>query len=155
MWGDENNTSTIYLNSHPIKVTRNLDSALRNLRRPDCEETLWIDALAIDQSNVQERGYQVRMMSSFYTHAATVLVYLQSETSFQTLAQVLLGTFENKKIAFEQWMQAVLEYVALCKIPIGDVSGFARRSPTLGPRRLCFIAALYWTTISFITEPRR
>jgi hypothetical protein len=39
---------------------------------------LWIDALCIDQSNIQERKYQVALMGRFYSEAEMVIAWLGS-----------------------------------------------------------------------------
>ncbi|KAK5689813.1 hypothetical protein LTR97_012572 [Elasticomyces elasticus] len=60
----------------PCAVTENLLSALVNLRRPDSERMLWVDAICINQNNIPERNDQVRKMGSIYSHAQRVLVWL-------------------------------------------------------------------------------
>jgi hypothetical protein len=41
-----------------------------------CHSWLWIDALSIDQNNMQERNHQVKIMSSIFGGADEVLVWL-------------------------------------------------------------------------------
>ncbi|KAF1834474.1 HET-domain-containing protein [Decorospora gaudefroyi] len=59
-----------------LSVTSNCASALRRLRFTSHERILWIDAIAIDQTNLQERNHQVGLMGKIYSGAAQVLVYL-------------------------------------------------------------------------------
>jgi hypothetical protein len=47
---------------------------------------MWIDALCIDQSNVQERSHQVTLMSDIYSQAAGVVIYLGENTTDSDLA---------------------------------------------------------------------
>ncbi|OCL04375.1 hypothetical protein AOQ84DRAFT_301006, partial [Glonium stellatum] len=56
VWGEPSETETISLDRQEIKVTLNLESALRHLRRGDSDKVLWIDAIYIDQNNNRERN---------------------------------------------------------------------------------------------------
>ncbi|KAL6712554.1 hypothetical protein ACN47E_000431 [Coniothyrium glycines] len=62
-----------------LAVTKNCAAALRRLRDTSEEKILWIDAIAIDQSNHQERNHQVGLMDQVYINATQVLVYLGEE----------------------------------------------------------------------------
>jgi hypothetical protein len=62
-----------------LLVTSNCAAALRRLRFTSQERVLWIDAIAIDQTNQQERNHQVELMAKIYSGASQVLVYLGEE----------------------------------------------------------------------------
>ena len=61
-WGNPDNKQTISLNGRPFEVTKNLFVALQDLRNGNESLTLWIDAICINQEDVDERTYQVRQM---------------------------------------------------------------------------------------------
>ena len=63
-----------------LKITRSLDAALRSLRSTEVSRTLWIDAISIDQENIEERGAQVLRMGTIYTEASMVIVWLGPAT---------------------------------------------------------------------------
>jgi len=78
-------TDTILCNGHPILVTYNLHAALQRISKLfeshsilelSCGTAIWIDAICIDQRNIAERGQQVSLMSSIYSQARSVLVWL-------------------------------------------------------------------------------
>ncbi|KAI0153737.1 heterokaryon incompatibility protein-domain-containing protein [Pestalotiopsis sp. NC0098] len=77
VWGKDHTSSCkmIVQDGH-IMIRPNLDSALRHLRRRNAIITLWVDALCIDQSNVQERNHQVQHMRQIYETAEETIVYL-------------------------------------------------------------------------------
>lgn len=50
-WGPKDPEHHIWVNGCLFRVRRNLFQALADLRRPDEERVLWIDAICIDQSN--------------------------------------------------------------------------------------------------------
>lgn len=61
-----------------LKITGNLAKCLRQLRPNEESEsrTLWIDALCINQLNLQELADQVLIMSDIYSKAEVVVVWL-------------------------------------------------------------------------------
>lgn len=71
-----------------LRITRNLHDALLALRHSQEMRTLWIDAICIDQANIEERGHQVAHMRDIYRRATRVLVWLgreKAEVEMQSL----------------------------------------------------------------------
>jgi hypothetical protein len=75
VWGTSGTTSSVLLHERSFPVTRNLESILRHLRGVK-ERVLWIDALCIDQSNIDERSQQVSEMHNIFARASQVVAYL-------------------------------------------------------------------------------
>ena len=82
-WGDATVTTPIACSTvgDTLSITRNCEAALRRLRLEGEERVLWVDAICIDQGNVQERNSQVRLMPIIYRQAKRVLAYLGETTS--------------------------------------------------------------------------
>ncbi|OCK95422.1 HET-domain-containing protein [Cenococcum geophilum 1.58] len=82
-WGDATVTTPIACSEvgNTLPITRNCEAALRRLRLEGEERVLWVDAICIDQRNVQERNSQVRLMPAIYRQAKRVLAYLGEKTS--------------------------------------------------------------------------
>ncbi|KAH7200980.1 heterokaryon incompatibility protein-domain-containing protein, partial [Fusarium redolens] len=78
-WGNPKKVERIRCNGHELGVASNLYGALLQLRDPDRERMLWIDALCINQDDFNERGHQVRNMKTIYSEAREVLVWLGPE----------------------------------------------------------------------------
>ena len=79
VWGDPNDTIEITLNGAEFPVTRNLYKALTFLTRVhnDGEKMrYWIDAMCINQNDVQERSGQVLRMRDIYGSAKLVFAFL-------------------------------------------------------------------------------
>jgi hypothetical protein len=74
-----------------IKVTRNCESTLKQLRLVNEERTVWIDAVCIDQSDVDERSHQVRLMDRIYESAVKVEICIETLQEDYTGAIFLLN----------------------------------------------------------------
>jgi hypothetical protein len=80
-WSDEIHSphSIILIGSDGQKrkkrVSKTLGLAMKYLRR-EKDRILWIDAICINQSDMEERSSQVSMMSLIYSHAQQVCVWL-------------------------------------------------------------------------------
>ncbi|PVH69609.1 HET-domain-containing protein, partial [Cadophora sp. DSE1049] len=99
MWGTPNGAKTIQLNQDDnFKVTSNLAAALHALRLRDQPRVIWIDAICINQNNVQERSDQVQLMRKIYQNAATVYVWLDIEIDLNNPALRKLLTFDDHSI---------------------------------------------------------
>jgi hypothetical protein len=75
-WGDPTPNHIIICNGQTVGITSNLFGALRYLRLEDSSRTLWIDAICINQSDVEERNRQIRYMYDIYNRATRVVVWL-------------------------------------------------------------------------------
>lgn len=75
-WGSSEETSTITLNGQLVKVRQSLELALRALRSATSDVDIWIDALCIDQSNLQERNRQLARIEKVYDNASIVVSYV-------------------------------------------------------------------------------
>jgi Heterokaryon incompatibility protein (HET) len=64
-----------------LGIRPNLASALRYLRYLDNTRVLWIDALCINQEDIEERNEQVKRMTNIYTLAHRVIAWLGEESN--------------------------------------------------------------------------
>ena len=76
VWGDPILSNEIIANGSVIKITKNLHTALWYLRGPDVPRVIWADGICIDQSDLDERSCQVRMMDDIYRQARGVQIWL-------------------------------------------------------------------------------
>jgi Heterokaryon incompatibility protein (HET) len=54
-WGDQSDTRNVYCDNRVIKVTSNLFSSLWQLGEKEIYEYLWVDAICMNQLNLEER----------------------------------------------------------------------------------------------------
>ncbi|KAF2160533.1 hypothetical protein M409DRAFT_59803 [Zasmidium cellare ATCC 36951] len=74
--GDSTKTHTIYAGGHSIRISQNLYEALHRIRTFKSRIPIWIDAVCIDQANIEERNDQVAQMSRIYACAKEVIAWL-------------------------------------------------------------------------------
>ncbi|KAH7025785.1 heterokaryon incompatibility protein-domain-containing protein [Microdochium trichocladiopsis] len=84
-WGPPTFTQKIILDRDAyLKITPSLHDALVRFRDPHRVVRLWVDALCINQEDVEEKARQIPMMADIYRTASMVLMWLgdyQSEGS--------------------------------------------------------------------------
>jgi hypothetical protein len=138
VWGSQHVTRPIFLNGREFPITFNLEGALRHLREHFKDNhgmmVFWIDALCINQKDVEERTNQVQLMGSIYKKCQQVVVYLDDRldgrlridkppavTSFGS-SNGTMGRFEEKGEASDicaifSMFQALAEDKHLTEIP--------------------------------------
>ena len=90
VWGSQKNPLDVKVGSHTITVTRNLAEALRHLRYKDRPRQLWIDAICVNQQDLEERAHQVKRMADIFRLADRVVVWLGPEKDDSHLAIKIL-----------------------------------------------------------------
>lgn len=85
VWGAQYEVEEILLEGRPFKVTRRLHEVLQQLRDeqpgPSSEighqnDYIWIDAICLNQEDVDEKSYQVPRMMEIYQAASVVVIWL-------------------------------------------------------------------------------
>lgn len=88
-----------------------LQSALRRLRLLDRPRVLWIDALCIDQNNLEERAKHVQQMARIYAGAEKVLVWLGEPWGVDSRAFEVISTLlEKLPLLIESTEQSLLQF---------------------------------------------
>ncbi|KAG7294469.1 hypothetical protein NEMBOFW57_004542 [Staphylotrichum longicolle] len=89
-WGDPTSVNSIYCNGLLFPVAANLLGAVEALREENTPRLLWVDAVCIDQTNIDERNQQVAIMRDIYSRARRTVVWLgpEAEGSNEALAIV-------------------------------------------------------------------
>lgn len=67
---------SIFIDNCALHITENLHSALLELRSHQLERLLWIDAICINQDDMNEKSHQIQLMSKIYGLASCVIVWL-------------------------------------------------------------------------------
>jgi hypothetical protein len=79
-WGDASIKTPIIVDGATFQATANLEAALRHLRQKDEVVTLWVDALCINQADIEEKNVQLAQMREIYVYAKSVIAWLGSSS---------------------------------------------------------------------------
>jgi hypothetical protein len=82
VWGDTKVKKPIFIDGQSLLVTTALYEILDNFRRNKeiAERYIWIDAVCVNQNDLEERKRQVLLMSQIYGNAKTVHFWLGRST---------------------------------------------------------------------------
>jgi hypothetical protein len=141
VWGDPKNQRIIILENQPVRVTRNLYDAMMGLRPLKEPIMIWIDSLCINQSDNQEKGWQVGLMGDIYRQAQTVIAWLglpddSSDSVLDYLNEVgaqadACGLAMDSETCVQLWQAMVSDPSAMQKLP--EIVAFSQ-SPSGGNR---------------------
>jgi Heterokaryon incompatibility protein (HET) len=98
-WGSTENPVAITVGTTDeffLSVTHNLATALPCLRYEDRSRVLWIDAICVNQQDLDERSSQVKRMGEIYPLAHRVVVWLGPEENDSSLAFKILQSLGSQ-----------------------------------------------------------
>jgi hypothetical protein len=89
VWGSPTVNNPISCHGKDLLVTVNCIAALRRLRNKKKRRVLWIDAICIDQSSMNERNRQVKLMGDVYSKARRVILWLGEDSTFSDFYHIV------------------------------------------------------------------
>jgi Heterokaryon incompatibility protein (HET)/SET domain len=99
MWGSPEDTKTITINGMPVTVGKNLAAALDRLRS-SLVDKVWIDAICINQDDIDERHAQVLRIKDIFSQSLAVTVWL--------------GEDEMGGTGLDSWVETSFDKLRLC-----------------------------------------
>ena len=116
-WGSLIETYEILLNGSIFRVNRNLYHFLQHAMRTFAMQSLWIDALCINQNDNDEKSKQVAHMGHIYHKAQEVLVWLGADPR-GNLCAIMEYISSKPKINGIRAPEAVQRsWIAFCLLP--------------------------------------
>ncbi|KAN0113315.1 HET domain containing protein [Hyaloscypha variabilis] len=96
VWGDANDTTFISVDGRRLKVTKNLECALRYLRDEKRVLHVWADGVCINQQDNDEKGKQVKQMGQVYEIAHHTVIFLgECDAATEAVLIEMLAHHEN------------------------------------------------------------
>ncbi len=74
-WGTDLDEQEIIVDGHRLRIRKNLHDFLLQLRREKQRRAIWIDALSISQTDLDEKAQQVQMIGRIFGAARRVFVW--------------------------------------------------------------------------------
>lgn len=113
VWGDEEPGHIIVLDNKYFRIRSNLHSFLVMTKRKRrlLESWLWVDALSINQTNVEERNHQVQQMGLIFSGAREVISWLGDSHGIATyLDSIEQRYIQGKGHRLRNFLQGTTEY---------------------------------------------
>lgn len=96
VWGDANDTTSISVDGYPLRVTKNLECALRHRRDDKRSLNVWADGICIDQQDDAEKSRQVEQMGQVYETATHTIIFLgEGDRSGESMISRVLARSEG------------------------------------------------------------
>ncbi|KAM5344512.1 hypothetical protein ACJ41O_013048 [Fusarium nematophilum] len=143
VWGNATRSQELLIGDWTFKIRPNVFDLLRRLRRTLGSFTIWIDAICINQANLDERSAQVSIMRQIYESADRTIVYLGEHDDSQQLQGLLdqLYTFTCDFLAQGHGSRTDWEFWSSSK----DLTTFGLPGPSSPKwRPLVLLAAHPW-----------
>jgi hypothetical protein len=89
-WGNLGHLAPVKVGERIWNIPLNLEACLRQFRNQTKSRTLWVDALCVSQTDIDEKGRQVALMDRIFKQAEVVRIWLGPATSSSGRAMNLL-----------------------------------------------------------------
>lgn len=142
VWGAAEGHLRIQINEAGLEIQPNLHRALVDLRSPGKSRFLWIDAICINQSNVEERNTQVPLMCGIYRNASRTICYLGPETKKTRKAYAMLRELAEEG-KMHQANDATTVPSFINHVPINPVQS-SLREKYVGDDTILHVASCKW-----------
>lgn len=109
----------VWCSGSQFLVTASLYEALSYLRYPDRTRTLWIDAVCINQDDIEERAAQVAIMRLIYTQADRVIIWLGVDDD---LTPTAIGRLCDSATSLAKELLHHNQFYRCSKLPRANVS---------------------------------
>ncbi|GAP86951.1 putative heterokaryon incompatibility protein [Rosellinia necatrix] len=100
-WGLPENPESINCGGSQVWIQRNAFHMILDLRRPDKPRKIWIDAICINQCDLDERAAQVSIMHHIYRCASATWVWLGRPDESSSAVLRYAATLDAKKFVSE------------------------------------------------------
>lgn len=102
VWGDPAAVCDLEINGKAVNIGASLHAALLSIRENTRFRIIWADALCINQSDYEEKSWQVQQMAKIYSRARATISWLGSSSEDSSLALATLIKL-GKKISRLFW----------------------------------------------------
>ncbi|GKZ34350.1 hypothetical protein AbraIFM66950_004581 [Aspergillus brasiliensis] len=120
VWGTDDTTEQIFLDGNTFYVTPNVAKALHHLRHPFWRRYIWVDAICINQCDVDEKNTQVPLMATLYATADRVVAMIGDATPEIELAVTWTERYVDRKFTigalYWRWLDIASIFSARARV---------------------------------------
>ena len=151
VWGDPAAIYDLEMNGTIVKIGASLHAALHAIRKNTRSRVLWADALCINQSDNEEKSWQVQQMNMIYSRARATISWLGPSSEDSKMALETLVELDNKTSRSRWSIQEAMEGGPPPSVIKKSVLQLARDSSRwVAVANLC--AREYWSRIWIFQE---
>jgi hypothetical protein len=151
VWGDPAAVCDLEINGTAAKIGENLHAALHSIRKNTKFRVIWADALCINQSDNEEKWWQVQQMAAIYSRARATISWLGPPSEDSKLALETLVELGRKTSHLFWSIQMAIEGGPPPSVIKKSVLQLARDSSRWNAiANIC--ARLYWSRIWIFQE---
>ncbi|KAF1957543.1 HET-domain-containing protein [Byssothecium circinans] len=153
VWGTVMSPHKILLDGIETSITANLDCALRHLRKESITATLWVDALCINQNDLEERSNQVQLMGTIYSSAHEVMVWLGPAehydiSKFAAYLNADMPSMLATTAQYVEFLGTILEHPWFTRVWVVQEFALAKQDPII-----CIgIHRIPWSRFFFLSQ---
>ncbi|KAB8298564.1 hypothetical protein EYC80_000743 [Monilinia laxa] len=158
VWGSPVDKKSILVNGIEMQITQNLHIALSELRKSNWVRrhfNLWVDAIFINQDDLDEREMQVKLMRDIYATAWQVVIALGAATSNTATAYTALKWLAQEIGSDEKLREFAVKYGTFHYNTDGSVESAPYTLPwheTTFKSLRSFFACQYWHRLWILQE---
>ncbi|KAL6857570.1 hypothetical protein ACO1O0_005011 [Amphichorda felina] len=100
-WGNpsESHAAEICVNGSPFTISPNLQAGLLQIRENGVRSWLWVDSICIQQTDLQEKAWQISQMNAIFSRAALLYVWVGPSDEYTDAAMDFVDRIGPRAVA--------------------------------------------------------
>nr|OQO17849.1 hypothetical protein B0A51_15511 [Rachicladosporium sp. CCFEE 5018] len=130
VWGTPEPRCNVWIGDQTFEIGPNLYAALSQIRSKNAALIIWIDAVAINQSDNREKSKQIPQMATLYRRAERVIAWLGETEESAAVAFAFLdlwARWDRHGVELQRELTAELKFVIFPKYSITVIGECLRR----------------------------
>ncbi|CAF9938934.1 hypothetical protein IMSHALPRED_001144 [Imshaugia aleurites] len=95
-WSGPVSERAIIIDGVPFRITENLKLVLLRIRGPTRPKNVWVDAICINQDDLEEKNVQVHLMGDIFASATRTVLWLGEKSADSDVAMDFIGSLRQR-----------------------------------------------------------
>ncbi|KAI7467628.1 hypothetical protein KC351_g13972 [Hortaea werneckii] len=139
-WGQSKECKIVMLDDCPLNVPVSAERAIRRMRLRDQSRVLWIDAICINQGDINEKSHQVEIMAEIYSRTSQGLIWLgETDESTEKALQSINAAYAEAYAETNEFRDLRAKVPGIFRLaePLGFAPDFAALACLFGRPWFC------------------